>query len=127
MELAKHWRLKPQRYRLEAARHSETGDITFPPPLLAGAHDEQIRLSGKGEVWSFSVVHHGSDGFPGPYIVALIKLIEGPLITAQMTDVEPGDVAIGQPVEAVTRRLRELGPDGLLVYGYKFRPILALE
>jgi uncharacterized OB-fold protein len=127
MELAKHWRLKPQRYRLEAVRHRATGAVTFPPPPVAGTEDEPFQLSGKGEVWSFTVVQQGSDGFAGPYVVALIKLVEGPLITAQLTDVEPGDVAIGQPVEAVTRKLRDLGPDGLLVYGYKFRPVLALE
>jgi uncharacterized OB-fold protein len=27
-------------------------------------------------------------------------------------------------VEMVTRRLREYGEDGLIVYGYKFRPLL---
>lgn len=56
--------------------------------------------------------------------MAMIKLIEGPMITAQLTDVELANVAIGQPVEMVTRKLRDLGPDGLIIYGYKFRPIL---
>jgi hypothetical protein len=32
------------------------------------------------------------------------------------------DVEIGMPVEMVTRKLREEGEDGLIVYGYKFRP-----
>ncbi|HHE71348.1 MAG TPA: hypothetical protein ENL34_03585, partial [Chloroflexi bacterium] len=31
--------------------------------------------------------------------VALIKLEEGPMITAQLTDVAPGEVRIGMPVE----------------------------
>jgi uncharacterized OB-fold protein len=30
-------------------------------------------------------------------------------------------VRIGMPVEMVTRRLRQFGEDGLIVYGYKFR------
>jgi uncharacterized OB-fold protein len=30
------------------------------------------------------------------------------------------------PVEMVTRRLREDGNRGMLVYGYKFRPVLAM-
>ncbi len=29
------------------------------------------------------------------------------------------------PVEMVTRRMVEEGEDGLIVYGYKFRPALA--
>jgi len=44
-------------------------------------------------------------------------------VTAQLTDVDPEDVAIGLPVEMVTRRLQEQGAHGYLVYGYKFRPI----
>jgi uncharacterized protein len=51
-------------------------------------------------------------------------LAEGPLITAQLTDVDAEQVSIGQPVEMVTRKLRDLGGDGLLLYGYKFRPVL---
>ena len=86
MELAKHWRLKPQRYRLEGSRNRQTGAVDFPP--------------------------------------AMIKLAEGPLLTAQLTDVDPQDITIGMPVEVVTRKLRDLGTDGLLVYGYKFRPVL---
>ena len=124
MELAKHWRLKPQRLRLEAVRNRETGAVSFPPPVLPGPDDEPFTLSGRGEVWSFTTITRGADDFGGLYVVALIRLAEGPLITAQLTDVDPAEVAIGQPVEAVTRKLRDLGPDGLLVYGYKFRPLL---
>jgi uncharacterized OB-fold protein len=56
--------------------------------------------------------------------VALVRLEEGPLVTAQLTDVEAADVHVGLPVEMVTRRLQEKGPEGLIVYGYKFRPRL---
>jgi uncharacterized OB-fold protein len=56
----------------------------------------------------------------------LVKLAEGPLITAQLTDLGEQDVEIGTPVEMVTRRLRTDGDErGMLVYGYKFRPRLA--
>jgi uncharacterized OB-fold protein len=57
--------------------------------------------------------------------VALIKLEEGPIVTAQLTDVDNGQVTIGQPVEMVTRKLRQDGDErGLIVYGYKFRPVM---
>jgi uncharacterized OB-fold protein len=59
-----------------------------------------------------------------PYTVALIKLEEGPLITAQLTDVANDEVEIGLPVEMVTRKLRTQGEEGLIIYGYKFRPRL---
>jgi len=59
-----------------------------------------------------------------PYAVALVKLEEGPLVTAQLTDVSPDQVEIGMPVEMVTRKVREFGEDGVILYGYKFRPTL---
>jgi uncharacterized OB-fold protein len=55
----------------------------------------------------------------------LVKLEEGPLVTAQLTDLGSQPVEIGMPVEMVTRRLRQDGDDrGMLIYGYKFRPVL---
>ena len=59
--------------------------------------------------------------------MALVELEEGPVVAAQLTDVEPGEIEIGMPVEMVTRRIQEQGPHGLLVYGYKFRPRLVAE
>jgi hypothetical protein len=56
--------------------------------------------------------------------VALIKLDEGPLLSAQLTDIDPEDVTVGMRVEMVTRKLKEQGETGLIVYGYKFRPVL---
>jgi hypothetical protein len=57
--------------------------------------------------------------------VALVKLEEGPIVTAQLTDLGDQPVQIGAPVEMVTRRLRQDGDErGMIVYGYKFRPVL---
>jgi len=69
-------------------------------------------------------VYHAPEGYEEfvPYTVALVKLEEGPLVAAQLTDVDAEEVRIGMPVEMVTRKLREYGEDGLIVYGYKFRP-----
>jgi uncharacterized OB-fold protein len=47
-------------------------------------------------------------------------------VTAQLTDLDGHNVEIGTPVEMVTRRLRSDGDErGMLIYGYKFRPVLA--
>ena len=37
--------------------------------------------------------------------MALVKLTEGPMVTAQLTDVEADQVKVGMPVEMVTRKL----------------------
>jgi uncharacterized OB-fold protein len=130
MDLAKHWRQRAARYRLEGQRHTTTGDIRFPPEAPALDETEETwqahTLSGSGTVFSFSMVRQAPLGYTGevPYVVALVALEEGPLVTAQITDCAIEEVAIGMQVEMVTRKLRDLGPDGLLVYGYKFRPKL---
>jgi uncharacterized OB-fold protein len=73
------------------------------------------------------VVHEPPTGYEtqAPYAIALVKLAEGPLVTAQLTDVDAAEIKIGMPVEMVTRRLRTDGEEGVIQYGYKFRPLLA--
>jgi uncharacterized protein len=122
MQIAKHWRLKAARYRLEGARDPQTGAIVFPPP--AHGDWQPVTLGGRGVVESFAEVGKAADGFTDGAVVALVRLEEGPVITAQLTDVPLDEVRIGMPVEMATRRLRDLGPDGLIAYGYKFRPRL---
>lgn len=88
---------------------------------------ELYEFAGTGEVYSYTVVQEAPEGYEeqAPYILALVKLDEGPLVTAQLTDVD-GSVAIGDKVEMVTRKLTSEGKRGMIVYGYKFRPALTM-
>lgn len=83
-------------------------------------------LSGRGEIYSYTVMYNVPQGFEEqkPYTIALVKLDEGPMVTAQLTDVDHREVKIGMRVEMVTRKLREDGDEGQIIYGYKFRPVL---
>ena len=36
MDLAKHWRQRAARYRLEGQRHRESGEVRFPPEQVGG-------------------------------------------------------------------------------------------
>jgi uncharacterized OB-fold protein len=132
MEIPRHWRLKQQRYALvgEVCPHCDAK--IFPPrdvcPECGGEAKEAYNFSGKGEVYSFTRMGDGPAGFEeqAPYTVALVKLAEGPVVTAQLTDLGDSRVEIGMPVEMVTRRIRQDGDErGMIVYGYKFRPVLA--
>lgn len=131
MEVARHWRQKGPRYRLEGQRSRSTGEVRFPPRPPALGEDpaewETVTLSGRGEIYSFSGVRQAPAGYEGlaPYPVALVRLAEGPLVAAQLTDCAEEDLAIGLPVELATRRLIDSGPENILVYGYKFRPGLS--
>jgi hypothetical protein len=129
MEIPRHWRLKKQRYALvgEICPHCEAK--IFPPrdvcPHCGGEAKTAFQFSGRGEVYSYTKIGDAPAGYEenAPYTVALVKLAEGPLVTAQLTDLDGQKVEIGMPVEMVTRKIRQDGDErGMLVYGYKFRP-----
>ena len=131
MEIPRHWRLKKQRYALvgEVCPHCEAK--IFPPrdvcPHCSGEAKTPYQFSGQGEVYSYTVMNDAPAGFEEntPYTVAVVKLAEGPMVTAQLTDLGEEPVKIGMPVEMVTRRIRSDGNDrGMIVYGYKFRPVM---
>ncbi|NOR84078.1 MAG: transcriptional regulator [Ardenticatenales bacterium] len=131
MELSRHWRLQDQRYRLVGEVCDTCGVKIFPPrdicPECSKPAQELYTFSGRGEVYSFSTVYNAPAGYEeyAPYTVALVKLEEGPVLTAQLTDLGDQEPEIGMPVEMVTRKLRTEGDQGMIVYGYKFRPALA--
>lgn len=128
LQLPRDWRRQPERYRLLAGRCLDCGRVSVPErpvcPGCGGTRVETVRLTGKGEVYSFAIMYKAPDSFERqvPYVVALVRVDEGALISAQITDVDPDDVTVGMPVEAVFRQWRQFGPDGHVVYGYKFRP-----
>jgi uncharacterized OB-fold protein len=98
---------------------------------------ERHQFSGHGEIFSYTIVYEAPEGYgdQAPYVLALVKLEEGPMVTAQLTDLEyewvegkmEYQVEIGMPVEMVTRKLKSEGDRGIIVYGYKFRPPLEVN
>jgi hypothetical protein len=131
MEISRHWRLRQQRYGMQGEVCPHCSAKIFPPrdicPECGKEAKNVFQFSGRGEVYSYTTIYEPPAGYEEntPYTVALVKLEEGPLVTAQLTDLGEGSVEIGMPVEMVTRRLRQDGDErGLIVYGYKFRPLL---
>ncbi len=130
MQVPQNWRIQKQRYTLVGEVCTHCGNKIFPPRDICPECDKPAKtpfqFSGRGEVYTFSTVYHPPEEFKefAPYTVALVKLEEGPMIAAQLTDVDGDKIEIGMPVEMVTRKLREDGQRGMIVYGYKFRPTL---
>jgi uncharacterized OB-fold protein len=128
MEVSRHWRLQEQRYKLVGETCDSCGVKLFPPRDVCleceAPAKELFTFTGLGEVFSYTTIYDAPAGFENtaPYTIALVKLNEGPVVTAQLTDVDKDDVHIGMPVEMVTRKLRSDGEEGMIVYGYKFRP-----
>jgi len=129
MEIARDWRLKEQRYLLVGEQCKNCGGKIFPPrdicPYCIKQAQTKFKFSGKGEVYSYTTVYDAPEGYEkfAPYTVALIKLAEGPMLTAMLTDVDNNKVEIGMSVEMITRKLRADGDKGIIIYGYKFRPL----
>ncbi|MEM7333899.1 MAG: Zn-ribbon domain-containing OB-fold protein [Chloroflexota bacterium] len=130
MQVSRHWRLQEQRYKLVGETCEHCGVKLFPPRDVCleceAPAQELYTFTGLGEIYSYTTIYDAPEGFDAqaPYVVALVKLDEGPIVTAQITDIDINSVEIGTPVEMVTRKLRTDGEEGMIVYGYKFRPAL---
>ena len=130
MDVSRHWRLNLQRYRLSGERCEHCGEPIVPPrdvcPACAMPAQKEHVFAGTGTIYSYTTVMDAPAGFEeqAPYVLALVKLDEGPIITTQLTDLGDTQPEIGMSVEMVTRKLRSDGQQGIIVYGYKFRPAL---
>ena len=70
-------------------------------PSCHAADHEWVDVSGRGRVYSFSIVRRApSPAFAGklPYVLALIALDEGPHLLSHLVDIAPDAVRIGIPV-----------------------------
>jgi uncharacterized OB-fold protein len=87
--------------RLMIQRSRSTGGHVFFPRVAepgTGAEDlEWVEASGRGTVHAVTVVRKRDPS--EDYNVALVDLAEGPRMMSRVDGTEPGDVAIGMPVQ----------------------------
>ncbi|WP_048151729.1 Zn-ribbon domain-containing OB-fold protein [Palaeococcus ferrophilus] len=127
MQVARYWRHFREKYRLIGGK-CENGHLMFPKrevcPVCGSREIEDYEFSGKGKVLTWTIVRNPPSGFEyyRPYPIALVQLEEGPVVLAQLTDVDPEEIDFGMEVEMVTRKVMEFNEDGIILYGYKFRP-----
>ena len=129
MQVSRYWRHFREKYRLIGGK-CENGHVFFPYrsvcPVCGSRNVEEYEFSGKGKVLTWTIVRNPPSGFEyyKPYPLALVQLEEGPVVLAQLTDVEPEEIQEGMEVEAVTRKVGEFEEDGIILYAYKFRPVM---
>jgi uncharacterized OB-fold protein len=123
------WRNLGSRYNLEGTRCDECGECFYPPRnfCVNCRRDGQIetyKFNGTGEVVTYTLIRTAAEGFENqsPYILAIIKLDEGPSLTSQIVG-EPEKIYIGMRVRSVFRKLGEGGERGMIYYGTKFVPV----
>lgn len=80
-------------------------------PLCGGSELEWITASGRGTVYSYSVVHktQGRWNEHVPFVLAYVELDEGPRVMTNIVGCDPSTVSCGQAVEAVF----DPGADGM--------------
>jgi len=77
-------------------------------PVCRGREFDWAVVSGRGEIYSYTVAHrafHPAWKEHVPYVIATIELEEGVRMVCDLLDVDPGHVAIGQRVEVAFAEL----------------------
>jgi len=84
----------------------------------------EMDFSGKGKIAAYTQIHGGPEAFASktPYCVAVIDLIEGARIEAQVVDCKYEELKVGTAVEAQFRKFYVSGEKGIIHYGTKFVP-----
>jgi hypothetical protein len=82
----------------------------------------RVKLAGVGAILEWTRVHKPAPGYElqVPYVVALIRTPEGPVVTGQVVDAGADGVAVGALVRAVFRRVGQDGESGVIHYGTKW-------
>jgi uncharacterized protein len=89
--------------RLVAQRCLQCGRLRHPPrPMCPNCHSlrhELVDLSGSGEIYSYSILHHPQVPlFEYPVIAVLVDLDEGIRIVSNLVIADPNEVRVGMPV-----------------------------
>lgn len=91
---------------LALPRCGACGERWYPPSracpacLSTDVHCEPV--SGRGRLWSWVVMHRQYfSGFPPPYVVAMVKLDEGPMMVSTIVGTPPDRLECDLRLEAV--------------------------
>lgn len=128
MQVPKHWRQIPQRYRMEAGKCKKCQYIAFPGRLICpecGSKEfDTINLSGNGKLATHTIIRTAPEGFTdqAPYAIGIVELDEGVRVMGQIVDCEPETLKTGDRVVSKFRRMSEEGKTGMIMYSYKFVP-----
>jgi uncharacterized OB-fold protein len=116
------WQAAAER-RLVVQRCAACDRTRLPPapvcPACRSSAADWKQVSGRGEVYTYTVVHRPiAAGQTLPFVVAVVALEDagGVRLISNLVDVDPAAVAIGLPVELVWE---QMGPDLAIP---RFRP-----
>jgi uncharacterized protein len=84
---------------------------------------EDVKLSDRGTLWVYSIVHQSAPGIPVPYVAAIVDLPDKVSVRCTVIDVEPDPAKLpfGMPLRMVTKKVRT-DKEGRDVIAFFFRP-----
>ncbi len=91
------------RLALPRCRACET-IIWYPRAICPTCHAmdvEWIDASGRGTIYSFTVIRRGGYAGGRDYVLAYVELAEGPKVLTNIVEYAPGDLVCGHAVEVV--------------------------
>jgi uncharacterized protein len=113
LDSAPYWEAA-SRHELKLQQCNSCARFRFYPrsicPYCFSTEFEWRQLSGRGIIYSFTVIHRAA--FPAfetkvPYVLALVELNEGVRMMSNILDCDPNAVEIGMPVEVTFEDLSE--------------------
>ena len=89
----------------------------------AAHHFADLRLSDRGALWVYSIVHQSAPGIAVPYVAAIVDLPEQIAVRCTLIDVapDPAELPFGMPVKMITRKVRT-DTEGRDVIAFFFTP-----
>ncbi len=101
-------------HKLRFQKCAACGEVRWPPSILCPhchTQDTQwIEASGKGVIYTFAVYHqpfHPAFKHELPYVVAVVKLAEGPMMLTNIINSPPESLACDLPVRVAWDDLSE--------------------
>jgi uncharacterized OB-fold protein len=92
---------------------------------LAAGDFQDIKFSGKGTLFTFSIVYQTAPGIAVPFVAGVVDLEEGTGVRCNIEGIEPEPekllALLGKPVEMFTEKVRT-DREGNDVIAFKFRP-----
>jgi uncharacterized OB-fold protein len=127
---SKIWRMQKYRYRLHGTHCEKCGSRYYPHKSICNkCHTDRyikdFEFGPFGKVVSWSSICVAPSGFEKytPYLIALIKLDDGPVVLSQLCDCDESEMKKGLKVRAVLRKLIHPDEADVIKYGLKFEPI----
>ena len=131
LSIPSSWRTMNGRYRLLGTKCVKDNINYFPPrficPKCGGPCEDGIHFSGKGKLIDFTIIHVPPlhQQLQTPYIMGIVQLDEGPMLTTQIVGVGMegiSELKEGTRMISTFRKYGAEATDAVIVYGYKFTP-----